>query len=196
MNCPYCHTPNDPANRFCVSCGRDIHAQPIREGGMFPIGILGIQTARLLLALLGLSILNTIFTSLAFIKELRIPDFVLTTPNIITFLIYTVAVILLVNYVRMLGFLWPQAFPKYQEVMLLVSSVIYLIIFTMAYQGLKPPILAYSTDTIPLTLLQVILLFTSLVMLGRASVIVYNALPSWLSNIRWQMPVYKEKENE
>jgi len=196
MNCPHCNTPNDPSNRFCVNCGRDIHVQPMARGTPSAVGALGVQTVQLFIALFGLSILNSILTGLAFVEELRIPDFELSTPSVITFLIYFVAVILLVNYVRMLSFLWPQAFPRYPEVMALVGGVIYLILFTLAYQGLKPLILAYATDTIPLTLLQVILLFVSLIMVGRASVIVYNALPVWLSDLRWQMPARTEKENE
>ena len=196
MNCPHCNTPNDPANRFCVNCGLDIHIQPMARGTPSAVGVLGVQTAQLLIALFGLSILNSILTGLAFVEELEIPDFRLSAPSVITFLIYLVAVILLINYVRMLGYLWPQAFPRYPEVMVLVAVVIYLILFTMAYQSLKPFILAYATDTVPLTLLQVILLFVSLIMVGRASVIVYNALPVWLSDLRWQMPARPEKENE
>jgi hypothetical protein len=143
------------------------------------------MTLRFLIALLGLALLNMILTGLAFVEELIIPDFPLSTPTLVSSLIYFIALVLLVNYARVLAVMWPQAFPRYQEASVGFVALILLIILTTAYSGFRPFILEYASDTTPLTIIQFVFLSIAFIIVGRASVILYQALPSWLAGLRW-----------
>jgi len=152
MHCPYCNSPNDPSNRFCASCGKPLHGQAsppssaTNEPAYSPRAILGIQTARLLLSLLGLWLLKAILTGLPFVEELHIPEVDISTPSIISSLIYLVIVIVLVKYASLLSRLWPQAFPGYPQAASVWVAIVYLIVLAMAYNSSKPIFQAVTTD--------------------------------------------------
>lgn len=185
MNCPHCNTPNDPSNQFCISCGGNLYGPaPNQPMGGSARDLLGILTGRIILALFGLMIVNRILSGLAFIKEFRIPDFDLSTPELFSMVIFIVAIALLINYAVTLRGLWPQAYPKYGEVAYVFTTLLYVIAISMAYRMIKPIILAFAVDSTPLMLLQLACLLVTVVLVIRVSVFVYQNLPVWLSNFK------------
>jgi len=166
-------------------------------------GRLGVLTTRMILALVGLVILNAILTGLSFIEEFQIPDFDLDTPTLITALIYLVAIGLLVNFSLTLRSLWPQAYPRYNQAFYLFNAIIYVVVLVMAYRVAKDIIQAFTDDSDPLTILQLVCVVVVLFIVGRASVFVYQLLPSWIEAMKAsftlppvQMPVEKKEEKK
>lgn len=190
MNCPNCGAPNDPSSKFCASCGHPLQGQGSSsssdsyEPAYSPRAVLGIQTGQLLLSLLGLWILRTVLTGLSFVQELRIPDVPMTTPSIISALIYLTIIVLLVRYVSLLGRLWPQAFPGYPHAAAVGGGIVYLIALAQAYKGSKPLLAMTSADPELVMIWQIVLVFIALLVAIRVSVIVYRFLPTWLTSAR------------
>lgn len=185
MNCPNCNTPNKPGSQYCIQCGEPLQVanQPQVKYGSAK-EVLGIYTLRTLLALIGLAILNTILTGLSFIEELDIPDFDMTAPTLITILIYLVAITLLIQYTVTLKGLWPRAYPRYQQADSLFNAILYVIVLSMVYRVFKPFIFEFTFDTTPLLIVQLILIAFVLVILGRASIFVYQMMPVWISTLK------------
>jgi hypothetical protein len=190
MNCPHCGTPNDPSSKFCASCGQPLHGQAsppssaTYEPAFSPRAVLGIQTARFLLSLLGLWLLKAILTGLSFVEELQIPEVDVPTPSIIGTLIYLVIIVVLVRYAQLLGKLWTQAFPGYPQVASVGAAVVYLIALTAAYSGSKPIFRALTTDDEVLMIWQIVLVVLALLISIQVSATVYQFLPTWLSTCR------------
>lgn len=202
MNCPNCNAYNKPGSQFCIQCG-----EPLQSSGSPPVQyrsakeVLGIYTARMVIALIGLMILNMILTGLSFIEEINIPDFDMSAPTLITILIYLVAIGLLIHYGVNLRVLWPRAFPKFNQAHSLFNAVIYVVVLSMTYKVIKPFILEFSDDySTPLLIIQLILVAIVLVILGTASIFIYQVLPIWIASFKEsiaQPPVqFKVKEEQ
>lgn len=190
MECPYCGTANDPSSKFCSSCGKPLRGQSPQvssaadESAYSPRTVVGIQTARLLISLLGLWLLKVVLTGLPFVEELHIPELGVSIPSIISMLIYLVIVIALVSYASFLSRLWPQAFPGYPQAVSVLVAAVYLIVLAVAYNGSKPIIRAITTDPQLMMIWQIVLVAIALFISLRASVIVYRFLPAWLMTAR------------
>ncbi len=194
MNCPNCNTPNDPTNQFCVSCGKPLGeqtstpaqpptAQPPAVARSVP-ELLQVLTIRMLVILLGLWLLRVILNWLPFIRELRIPNSLVSIPTIINTLIYLIIIVWLVSYSRTLWVLWPQALPRYREAGSFLVMLIYIITLVVFYYAVRPLISVVGLGSEALTILQVILFIVALGLLLYAIVIVYQRLPFWLPAIR------------
>jgi hypothetical protein len=156
--------------------------------------LLGVLTLRLIFALLGLWIVNLILNGLAFVKDLRIPDFDMPIPVLISSLVYLIMAILLVNYARVLSTLWAQAFPRYPEAASVLTSLVYLGVLAVAYKSLHPVFLFFATDPEPLMIFQLVLLVIAVVIIVRAGLIIYNALPAWIIRFRRSFEVPRGPE--
>ena len=194
MNCPNCNTPNDPANQFCVNCGKPLGEQasaPIPAPAAQPPAIarsvselLQVLTVRMLVILLGLWLLRAVLNWLPFIKELRIPNSPVPIPTIINTLIYLIIIAWLVSYSRTLWVLWPQALPRYREAGSFLVMLIYIIILVIFYYAVRPLISVFGLGSDVLTILQVVLFIIALALLLYAIIVVYQRLPFWLPALR------------
>ena len=146
--------------------------------------MLGVLTLRLLFSLLGLWIANLILNGLAFVEELRIPDFDLPIPVLISSLIYLIMVVLLVNYARVLSSLWPQAYPRYPEAVHVLTSLVYLGVLAVGYKSLRPIFQYLIDDPEPLMVFQLVLVVIAIGIIIRAGLIIYNSLPAWIIRFR------------
>jgi hypothetical protein len=197
MNCPRCNTENDPTHRFCKNCGEMLHQQaPAQQPQMnyrqsfstkSPSEALGIQTIRIIIALLGLAIVNIVFSNLAFVEELSIPNFNLQTPDLIRSIIYLISVVLIIGYAQSLAKLWPQAYPKFGDVVVIFMAIISLVTLAMAYSGIKPVLQAFTSDSTSFTILQIVFMAIALFVVIRACILVYKRIPSWINSISWDV---------
>jgi len=200
MNCPNCNTPNNSQSLFCINCGGPLsgeNQEHIRLGSYKPL--LNILSARLILALIGLEIVNMILIEISFIKEFNIPNFDLTFPSIITILLSLVSGGLLIAFSFTLRGLWPQAYPKYQQAYHLFNTVIYVVILVMVYKFVKQFLVMFTIYSDLLMILQIVCIISVLVIIGRASVFVYQTLPIWIASIKLgfalpQVEVVEEKD--
>jgi hypothetical protein len=186
MNCPHCSTPNDPSNKFCASCGQPLHGQAAslsagaNELAFSPRSILGIQSVRSLLLLLGLWLLKGILTGLPFVKELYIPEIDMSAPTIITLLVYLIIIFALLRYTAVLSRLWPQAFPAYPRMASIGVAVVYFVVLAAIYSGSKPVLQTITADDQVLMIWRIALVVIALLISFRVSAIVYRSLPAWL----------------
>lgn len=181
MNCPNCNAPNEASNQFCVNCGAALNMplQPTRPSGQQ----LGIMTARLALALLGVWIIRSVLLSLSFIEELQIPGGNLTASMIINALIFLVVIFLLVDYARNFAALWPLAFPGYPELGYLITALIYVGVLSAIYAGVKPILLGFAPEPEVMQIFQIVLAVLALIIVARAAVIAYHGLAGWLTKL-------------
>ena len=181
MNCPNCNTPNEASNQFCVNCGAALNLAPqtTRSSGQY----LGILTARLAIALLGVWIIRTVLLSLSFVEELRLTGTIITASMIINALIFLVVIFLLIDYARNFGALWPLSFPSYPELGYLITALIYVGVLSAIYAGVKPILLGLAPDPEVMQIFQIVLAVLALIIVARAAVIAYHGLAGWLSGM-------------
>lgn len=148
------------------------------------VNVLVLYTARSLIALVGIWILKLILVSLPFIKELEIPDFSLSMVQIVNIAINLVIIVLLVNYSIGMKKYWPIQFPKSSEMGSVLSSLVLLITLIVGYGCLKQILEAFTNESESLLILQIIFIITAVFVLIRVALIIYQALPKWLNNIK------------
>lgn len=190
MNCPYCNAYNNPESQFCMNCGRQLTHQaapgiPQAAPALpSPSSWIGILALRLLLTLFGLWLLKDILIKLSFVRDLQIPEVPISAPEIISVLFFIVMIVLLLNFARTLTVLWPQAFPRYREAPLIINAILYLLVLNFAYKALRPVIFWITTDSEVMMILQIILVILAILIIVYPCIILYQALPGWLSNWR------------
>jgi len=185
MNCTYCNTPNDAANQFCISCGKPLADAPKATQQNALRKYIGIVTARLVISLFGLWILNQILIGLQFAKDLQIPNFIVPTTDLITMLVSVIIMVLLISYTWTLGNYWPRAFPRFREAVEAFATFAYLIILGAVYKIGLPIIRPFSATNDPIVIFQAALLAVALVISIRACWILYHALPVWLVGFQY-----------
>ena len=193
MNCPHCNSMNDPSNQFCEKCGKPLHSTENAPGiidSRVAKDYLFAHTFRLIISLLGLWIIYVVFGNLGFVKELSIPDVPIEISSIITLITLTIVFFLLIGYSRTLAALWPLAFPRAVDVGTLWNAIIYLVSLGIVYRILKPIIQLFSPDPELLMLFQLLLLIIAMIIVFRAGIILYHAIPFWYERIKeeWSTP--------
>lgn len=191
MNCPYCNAPNDSTNQFCMVCGKPLNltiAQPSARN------MLWIVTGRIFVMLLFLWIMRAVLNRLSFVQATIIPDIDLRMTTAISIVVFITVITLVAGFIAAVARLWPQAFPRFQEASVIITTILYLIIFNQLYLA-SQQILPTLTDDPQATsdvmmLIGVGLVVLALVMVIRAFIIIYQALPRWLSAIQFTLPVY------
>lgn len=184
MVCPNCHTPNEPGAQFCANCGTLLQSENITKSRS-PREWLGVLTGQLLLGLLVIYILKAILVAMPFIKELRIPDFDLSTITIINILVGIIIVGLLVKFIVDIHTWWPRAFSGYSGLSDLFVAILVLILLSAIYSAVKPLFSLFTMDVPELPMIiQIILLLVALFFASRAVFLVYQNLPEWLLDLR------------
>ncbi len=197
MNCPHCGTPNDPASVFCIKCG-----QALKEGSAPPAapgtatvqtlsaaGLLGVYSTQAIVGLLVLLFFRSILVQLPFTQDFRLPDVRISTPVIITVVVYLIAIVILLSFARMLGGMWPQAFPRQAFLAPALTSLIYVAVLAAVYTAAKEPLVAFSSGDATLMLaVQGFCLVVAFILLVRSGVIIYQYLPAWLTSLRFEAP--------
>ena len=148
------------------------------------VKVLGLYTLRTLVTLLGIWILKLIVVSLPFFKELSLPDFPFTVIQIVNILITVVIVLVLVNFGIGLSRYWPLEFPKAPEAGTVLTMIVFLIGLITAYDSLKDILLTLVDGSEAVLILQIVFLVTSVLLLLKAALVVYQSLPKWLNNLR------------
>ncbi len=196
MNCPNCGTPNDPASVFCIKCG-----QPLKEGSTpaalpatatvqapSAAGLLGIYSTQAIVGLLVLLFFRSILVQLPFTQDFRLPDVPISTPTIISLGVYLIALVILLLFARMLGGMWPQAFPRQAFLAPALTSLVYVAILAAVYTAVKDPLVAFTRDATLMLAVQGFCLVVAFILLARSGVIIYQYLPAWLSSLRFDAP--------
>ena len=148
------------------------------------VRVLGLYTLRTLVTLLGIWILKLIVVSLPFFKEIAIPDFPFTVVQIVNLFITIVVVVIIVNYGIGLSKYWPLEFPKAPEAGTVLTMIVFLIALITAYNSLKEVLETLVEGSEAVLILQIVFLVTSVMLLIRAALVVYQVLPKWLNTLR------------
>ena len=190
VNCPKCNTPNDPSNQFCMNCGAELKRSGTNSSANVTAqGYLGLATFRFFISLIGLWLLNTIIQGLSFVKELTIPDFTFGVQNLITVVIFLLAVMVLIAFANSINYLWKRAYPTFAEAGGMLVSILYLILVSVVYKVGKLILLQVTTDHEPLMIAQVVLTLIALIILFRVGLILYHVLPIWYARMQNAMIV-------
>ncbi len=193
--CTNCNTPNSPESRFCISCGQTLAGQVAGSGetAVSPTNFmrrqLGIATARLLIALLLIWLLRSILVNLSFVEGLLIPEVPFAVEQLITFIAYAAAFVLLIGYTQTVRIGWASAFPSLASLTPALVGIIYVVLLSLAYRALLPVIIELVDDPRDFILaLRVILVILAIILLSWAGKVIYDALPGWLGSIRMDTP--------
>jgi len=146
--------------------------------------VLGLYSLRTFLTLLGIWILKLIVVSLPFLKELVIPNFPMNVIQIANILFAIAIVLVIINYGMLLNKYWPIEFPKIPEAGIVFSMLIYLIVLVSIYHPLKSIFFSLLKESEAILILQIVFLVVSVVLLIRASLVVYLSMPKWLNELR------------
>ncbi|MBE2221286.1 MAG: hypothetical protein IAF02_07085 [Anaerolineae bacterium] len=191
ITCPKCQTPNEPNSRFCISCGQVLSdAQPgtavVVDATHWHRRQLAIKTAQVVITLFLIWFFRSILIDLTFVKGLYYSEFPFTLEEIVTFIAYFIAFILLVGYTKTLRTHWPPAFPAVASLTPALLVVIYVILLSLMYKALLPIMLQVVADPGDLLLaLRVILALLAIILLFWAGKVIYDALPAWLDSIHF-----------
>lgn len=180
MKCPECNMENDASHRFCEYCGSSLQVSQTDQEKAKNRDFLLIQTIRIAVMLLGLAVVNSIITDLAFVQEMSIPNFDLAPSFILSTVVSLVGIFIGVRYLRILTRAWPKAFPNFKEASVVITAGIMLILLTFIYKAARPMVLKYFEDRTILLVLQIILVGISAGYVGRACKVVYSKLPVWI----------------
>jgi len=186
MNCPNCNTFNDAGNQYCMKCGKALPTEGLVPMGGYssPGQALYSITGQTLISVLMLYLLRSVLQGLSFIQDLQITNWHITTPEIISTIMYLLVLVLLVIFAHSLGYFWPQAFPRYSGIGVVLTAILYVIGLSVIYSMLKPVFLRFISDPEPMLILRIILALVALSLLGRAVIVIYQSLPTWLNNLR------------
>jgi len=145
--------------------------------------LLGVLTFKLGIGLLLLWLARTIFTRLPFAQTIRLPEVPFSLAEIVTVVLYLIAFVMLLSYARVLGPLWPQAYPQEGSLAPALTSLVYLAALVVGYWALEVLVSVFGDET-ALLVLQAFALILALVLLVRAGVTSYRYLPYWFSGLR------------
>lgn len=192
MNCPVCHALNDPSSQFCQTCGAQLQINSISKNEARER--LFLSTFRLVLGVLGLWIIKTVLINLDFVQEVNIPDFPISVSTLVVLVILVIVAFLLIGFSGMLSSHWEIAFPGISDIEHLGKAVIWLILLGIAYKILKPfvqminfdpdPGVTTSSGSMAILILQLILILVAIIVVFRAGVIFYHAIPLWFGKIK------------
>lgn len=192
INCPKCQTPNDPNSRFCISCGQvltdgqQVSSTAVIDSAHWHRRQLAIATGQVGITLFLIWFFRSILVDLSFVKGLYYSEFPFTLEEVITFIVYIIAFILLIGYAKTLRTHWAPAFPSVASLTPALLVVIYVILLSMVYKALLPIMLEIVEDPVDLLLaMRVILALLAVILLFWAGKVIYDALPIWLDSIHF-----------
>lgn len=192
MICPICQTTNDPSSQFCQKCGTSLRNNQISKAEAR--NILLLSTFKVLVSVFGLWLIKVILLDLDFVQEISIPKLPISVPTIIGLIILLVIFFLLFQYIGIVTSFWRSAFPLVKEADALFIALLWLILLGIAYKIIKPLVqminFEISTNTAAnvgntsILILQLMFVLVALVLVFRAGLVIYYALPGWYVSIR------------
>lgn len=186
MICPNCNTNNLTGNQYCMNCGKELPIGGDETMARYtpPGRALYFITGQTIITVIVLYLLRSVLLGLKFIQDLHIAGWKITTAEIISTIMYILIIGLLVIFARALSYFWPQAFPLYKGIGVVLTTIVYVIGLSVIYSMAKPLFLRFILDSEPLLILCVLLALVAIFLLGRAAVVIYQSLPAWLDNLR------------
>jgi hypothetical protein len=184
--CMRCNTSNAPTSQFCMTCGVPLQAGPnppfvARSAGQW----LAVMTGRAVIAIIGLWLIRMFLVRFSFIQALYLPEVPLSVADMVSMLIFLVISVLLIKYAIDLLRVWPMVYPRIRELGMGLAGLVLLLFLTEFYLAIQPlfSIVLYDLPD-ALLVVQVILAFAAVVILGWAFIIIYQSLPAWLATLR------------
>jgi len=126
-----------------------------------------------------------VLVRLPFTRGFSLPDVPLSSTDVVTSIVYLVALVLLLNYTRALRAVWPQAFPRQAQLTPALTGLVYVGALVVGYLALEAPVGVLAGET-GLLILQAIAFVMAIVLLTRATVASYRHLPNWFASLRWE----------
>lgn len=185
--CPRCNTPNASTSQFCITCGAPLgSATPQPYVAQSARQWLGVMTGRIVISVLGLWFIRMFLVRFSFIQNLYLPDVSMSVADIISMLIFLLIAVLLFIYAIDLIRVWPIVFPQFRELGLGLAGLVLLLFLTELFFAIQPLFTSVFYD-VPdaLLVIQLILTFIALVIVGWAFFTIYKALPAWLATLHW-----------
>ncbi len=195
MICPHCNTDNPAENIYCMNCGRLLSAQATEAGGnnLSPRRALFFAAGQTLIIVILLYIFRSILLGLAFIKELQIASWQITASEIVSIVMYLLILVALLIFARSLVYLWPQSFPRYANLAVVLTAILYIIGLSLVYSMVKPLFLRFISEPEPLLYTRIFLAVAAICLAGWALFVAYQSLPSWMESVRVNLafPTYQ-----
>lgn len=188
-NCPNCGTPNDSASRFCIKCGQalgGLSAMPVSAPS--PRRLLLSYTLQFLVGLLVLLLFRSMLIQQPFTEKFRLPDVPLTTPEIITIVVYGIALVLLIQFAQIVWNLWPRAFPQMAPLAPALVAVVYVLVLGAVYTAVERPLIIWGEDPNLLLAVQGVALLIAIGLLVWAGAAIYTFVPAWINSLRFETP--------
>lgn len=194
ISCPNCQALNEPNSRFCIGCGQTLAgvraANPTAKNPTQGYRRnLFVATGQTVIALFLVWFLRGVLTSLSFVEGLVVVDIPFSAAQVITFIAYLIAFFLLIGLAQTLRAYWPLAFPALRSLTPALLVIIYVVLLSFAYQALRPILVELLDDPRDFVLaLRVVLTILSVGLLAWAGKAIYDSLPGWLGEIRFETP--------
>jgi hypothetical protein len=169
-----------------MNCGQALPTEgaELSERSLSSGKALYIATGQAIISIIVIYLLRSVLLHLSFVQDLQIANWDITVPEIISTITYLLILVILVIFARSLSYLWPQAFPGYRGLGIVLTSIVYVIGLSVIYSMLKPIFIRFIGEPEALFYLCVLLTLIALFLLGRALIVVYQSLPAWLDNLR------------
>lgn len=186
MICPKCQTPNEPNSEFCMRCGTPLHLVE-REGNPLSANRyhLFIETLKFVFMLLGLYLIQTILTSLQFVKDIRIPDFPITVIQMVEVVMGLIILVLVIAFAAGFSGLWGRAFPAASAAGNIITSFLYIIVLSVLYKGMMPVMESAFNEPEIYLILQVFFLIIAIILAASILITLNKTLPKWINNFRY-----------
>jgi hypothetical protein len=186
MICPKCKTQNADNNHFCSTCGTKLNPKKVGELPQpnASSNELIMHTLRLIIMLIVVFVLKTILVALPFIKDLVIPNFNISTVNLVNIFSSLIIFVFLIVYAISLKDMWPRNLPSVPELGDVVSILVYLISLVIVYDSIKRILESLIIEGDPVTILQIVTLLIAVGLIVWAGLITYKYLPEWMERIR------------
>jgi phosphoglycerol transferase MdoB-like AlkP superfamily enzyme len=121
-----------------------------------------------------------------FTEKFRLPDVPLTTPEIITIVVYGIALVLLIQFAQIVWSLWPRAFPQMAPLAPALAALVYVLVLGAVYTAVERPILVWAQDPNLLLAVQGVALLIAIGLLVWAGAAIYAFVPAWINSLRFE----------
>jgi hypothetical protein len=126
-----------------------------------------------------------VLARLPFARSFSVPDVPLSSGDIVTSIAYLIALVLFLNYARVLSVLWPQAFPRQSPLTPALRALVHVAALAAGYLALERPVTVFIDETGRL-ILQAIALVIAIVLLVQAALVAYRHLPLWFASLPFE----------
>jgi len=191
---PKCKKKIADDSQFCPYCGTEIVQNKVDKLSQNKVveppqpnqssNELILHTLRLIIMIIVVFVLKAILLALPFIKDLVIPNFTITTVNLINIFTNLIIFVFLIIYGISLKDIWPKSLPSIPELGDVASIFVYLISLVVIYDSIKRVLESLFIESDPVTILQIATLVIAVGLISWAGFITYRYLPEWMDKIR------------